>query len=376
MTLKVYHVESLRHYAVIFATSPDEAVAQAIKRELVGSWETPSAIEVPLPPGYYLAYDPLLAAEQPELPIALDEMEPDKPHTITRSGVKVYDDWRDNIVVDAGAPPLAWKASRDTFGANTSVPNHPRLASEDSEDALSWNLFRTLERTGHLDVVARALGLEDEFQVLYWHRPWDAAEPLPEIKAALKRAEPWRGYHTEVDVILKGQRTLVMVECKPGAHVRAWERGSKRPIPSSYQEPLRDLLADMGKWEATMHRFYQLLRHLVLAHELCRPDEWPLEPHLLAVVNALNVNRDGEPHAREFGAFRSTLRLPPEQMHLLTWQELLTRAEATFDPGVRPLLDHARRLRFLRPLEGQAGQNQREQLRRQHGGQGKARSPA
>ena len=178
MTLKVYHVESLRHYAVIFATSPDEAVAQAIKRELVGSWETPSAIEVPLPPGYYLAYDPLLAAEQPELPIALDEMEPDKPHTITRSGVKVYDDWRDNIAVDAGAPPLAWKASRDTFGANTSVPNHPRLASEDSEDALSWNLFRTLERTGHLDVVARALGLEDEFQVLYWHRPWQRSRLL------------------------------------------------------------------------------------------------------------------------------------------------------------------------------------------------------
>jgi hypothetical protein len=64
------------------------------------------------------------------------------------------------------------------------------------------------------------------------------------------------------------------------------------------------------------------------------PDGWPLEPHLLAVVSALNANRDGEP--------------------LLTWQDLLTRAEATFDLGIRPLLDHARRLRFLRPLEGQA----------------------
>jgi hypothetical protein len=355
MPLKVYHIEGVRHYAVIFATSPEEAVAQAIEREMVGSWETPIATEVPLPPGYYLAYDPLLAAEQPALPMTLDEPKPDKPHTITRSGVKVYDDWRDNIVVDADAPPLVWKAGRDTFGANTSVPNHPRLASEDSEDSLSWNLFRTLERTGHLDVITRALGLEDEFQVLYWHRPWDAVEPLPEIRAALKRAEPWRGYHTEVDVILKGQRTLVMVECKlgkPGAHVRAWERGSKKPIPPSYQEPLRDLLADMGKWEATMRRFYQLLRHLVLARELCRLDGWALEPHLLAVVNALNVNRDGESHAAEFEVFRSALRLPPGRTHLLTWQELLARTEATFDPDVRPLLDHARRLRFLRPLEG------------------------
>ena len=150
-----------------------------------------------------------------------------------------------------------------------------------------------------------------------------------------------------------------MVECKlgrPGTHVRAWERGgSDRPIPPSYEEPLRDLLADMGKWETTMHRFYQLLRHLVLARELCRPDGWPLEPHLLAVVNALNVNRDGESHAVEFEAFRSVLRLPPERTHMLTWQELLTRAEATFDPGVQPLLGHTRQLRCLRPLEGQTG---------------------
>jgi hypothetical protein len=189
------------------------------------------------------------------------------------------------------------------------------------EDALSWNLFRTLERTGHLDLVARSLGLEDDFKMLYWHRPWDSAEPLPEIRAALKRAEPWRGYHTEADIILKGQRYLVMVECKlgrSGAHVRAWERGSKGRIPPSYQEPLRDLLADMGKWEATMRRFYQLLRRLVLAHELCRPDGWPLEPHLLAVVNALNVNRDGKPHDVEFKAFQGVLQLLPERTHLLT----------------------------------------------------------
>ena len=362
MSLKVYHVEGIRHYAVVFASSPEEAVAQAVERGLVGSWEAPYAVEVPLPPGYYLAYDPLLTAEQPALPIVLDEPEPDKPHTITRSGVKVYDDWRDNIVVDTDAPPLAWKAGRDIFGTNTSVPGQPYLASENSEDALSWNLFRTLERTGHLEVIARALGLEDDFQTLYWHRPWDGPEPLPEIKAALDRVEPWGKmggrYQTETDVILKGQRYLVMVECKlgkPGTRVRAWERGSKGRIPPSYEEPLRDLLADMEKWEATMHRFYQLLRHLVLAYELCRPTGWPLEPHLLAIVNELNVNRDGKPHAAEFEAFRGALRLPSERTHLLTWQELLVRAEATFDPDVRPLLDHARRLRYLQPLESRAG---------------------
>jgi hypothetical protein len=337
MSLKVYQVEGARHFAVIFAESPEEAVAQAVERKLVGSGETPSAHEVVLPPGYHLVYDPQLAAGQPE---------PDRPHTITPSGVKVYRDWRDNVVVDPDALSLARKAG------------HRHLASENSEDALSWNLFRTLERAGRLDVVAGALGVDDEFQVLYGHRLWDSAEPLPEIRAALKRSEPWRGYHTEVDVILKGQRTLVMVECKlgkPGDRVSAWERGRKSRIPPSYEEPLRDLLADMTGWETTMRRFYQLLRHLVLARELCRPGGWPLEPHLLAVVNALNDNRDGRSHAAEFEAFQGALRLPVGRTYLLTWQELLASVKETGDPGVQSLLDHARQLRCLEPLEGQAG---------------------
>ena len=352
--MRVYHVRGVRHQAVIFAKSREEAVEQAIERKLVGYWEAPQAIEVPPPRGYRLVYDPILAAEQSKLPLPLNPPEPDRPHAITPSGIKVYDDWRDNIVVDIDAPPLVWKAERNIFGRNTSVPGRAYLASENSEDALSWNLFRTLERTGHLDVIARALGLQDDFQVLYWYRPWDAVEPLPEITAAVNRVEPWGliggRYQTETDVILKGQRYLVMVECKlgkPGAHVRAWERPSRSRIPPTYEKPLRALLVDMRDWEATMRRFYQLLRHLILANELCRLDGWPLEPHLLAIVNALNVNRDGVTHSVEFEHFRRCLRLAAEQTHLLTWQEMLERVEATFDPGVRPLLAHARRLRNL-----------------------------
>jgi hypothetical protein len=101
------------------------------------------------------------------------------------------------------------------------VPGRPRLASENSEDALSWNLFRTLEKAGRLEVVARALDLEDEFQALYWYRPWDSAEPLPEIHQALKQVEPRKGYQTETDVILKGRRYLIMVESVGASWLRS-----------------------------------------------------------------------------------------------------------------------------------------------------------
>jgi hypothetical protein len=355
--MKVYHIHGLRHQAVVFAETPEEAVAQAIERGLVGDWEAPEAIEVPLPKGYRIIYDPLLGSmEQTRFPLSVNEPEPDKPHTITRSGIKVYHDWRDNLVVDADAPPVVWKAGRYVFGANTGVPGQPKLASENSEDALSWNLFRTLEKAGRLDAVTRALGLEDDFQVIYWYRPWNAADPLPEISAALNRVEPWgkiRGrFQTETDIILKGQRYLVMVESKlgkPGARIRPWERTSRTPVPVTYEAPLRALLADMHDWPETMRRFYQLLRHLVLANELCRPDAWGLEPHLLAIVNELNIHASLHTHAEEFEQFRKHLHLPAERTHLLTWQTLLARAKETLDPAVRPLLTHARWLSSLQP---------------------------
>jgi hypothetical protein len=108
-------------------------------------WSSLEISEAPLPRGYKIIYDPLVASMiQAELPLTLEEPTPEPPHIITRSGVKVYDDWRDNIIVDAEAPPLLWKAKRDTFGAHTSVPDHSRLASENSRLCLvvTWSLSR------------------------------------------------------------------------------------------------------------------------------------------------------------------------------------------------------------------------------------------
>jgi hypothetical protein len=357
--MKVYHIHSRRHQAVVFAETPEAAIAQALERGLVGAWEHPEAVEVPLPKGYRIIYDPLVGSmEQGELPLSLEEPHHEPPYTITPSGVKVYDDWRANIVVDSEAPPLVWKAERDTFGANTSVSGRSRLASENSEAALSWNLFRTLEKAGRLDVVTRVLHLEDDFQVLYWYRPWDAADPLPEISRAFNQLEPWRNiggrFQAETNIILKGWRYLVLVEGnlgKPGALIRPWERSSSLSVPAVYEKPLQAFLADMSAWTETMRRFYQLLRPLILANALCRPEVWDLEPHLLAIVSDLNRPDSRRTHAEEFAHFQRSLRLPADRTHLLTWQALLARVRATFDATMRPLLTHAARLSYLQSKE-------------------------
>jgi hypothetical protein len=69
----------------------------------------------------------------------------------------------------------------------------------------------------------------------------------------------------------------------------------------------------------------------------------------MAIVNELNRHASLRPHAEEFEHFRKRLRLAGERTHLLTWQKLLARAEATMDPVICPLLAHARRLGNFQP---------------------------
>ncbi len=56
--MKVYHVQGIRHNAVIFAKTQEEAIAEADEKGLVGDWEMPEALEVLPPRGYRIIYDP------------------------------------------------------------------------------------------------------------------------------------------------------------------------------------------------------------------------------------------------------------------------------------------------------------------------------
>ncbi len=51
-------VQGVRHNAVIFAETLEEAIAQAAEQDLVGDWEGPEAIEDPRPEATRLLYDP------------------------------------------------------------------------------------------------------------------------------------------------------------------------------------------------------------------------------------------------------------------------------------------------------------------------------
>ncbi|MBE9515085.1 MAG: hypothetical protein IMY79_02985 [Chloroflexi bacterium] len=258
----------------------------------------------------------------------------------SRGGVPVWEDYRRNIIVDAENPILTWKAEKDKYSPSLFPPEVqqrfpqliPRIGSLHSEDALSWNLFRSLHQAGKLHLVAGLLSPGMEVSMLYcWgHSVDESSERIDvTVQEALNEIEPWgrdgRRQQTETDVTLRGPSDLVMVECKlgmPGKPVKAWSRSSPG-MRGDYLKFLDRfgvrLFNDSFDFESGGNRFYQLFRNYLLGAALSQ--RWGVRFWLLAVVNSRNTNLGGVSHETEFGRFCRKL-INPENAAIITWQEL------------------------------------------------------
>jgi len=265
----------------------------------------------------------------------------------SKSGVPVHTDYRENIVVDPENRVLAWKASKDRFPPGQFGPEIekdfpeglPRIGSQHSEDALSWNVFRSLQLAQELSLVGDfAAPGEDLSTVYFWGRDAHqrSAQIDPEIRVTLNEMEPWgrngRQQQTETDVMLRGKRHIIMIESKlgeAGKTIKAWCRSSEgmRAEYATFLDELRKkqggtLFADSFDYDKDGNRFYQLFRNYLLGAALSL--KWKTEYSLLAIVNSLNCNLDGRSHQEEFESFRSLL-VHPSNAFLITWQQIWER---------------------------------------------------
>ena len=138
--------------------------------------------------------------------------------------------WKDDNFkkgsVAAGDPPVSFRAAPtyilerplDNFIAGRELivdavagrwgnPEATRFGNENSEGALTWNVFRALQEAGRLGVVTGALtGYEPavEPELFYWgrHITLDAATVWDELTTTLAKLEPDATQHVEPDVCL------------------------------------------------------------------------------------------------------------------------------------------------------------------------------
>jgi hypothetical protein len=267
------------------------------------------------------------------------EVCPDHGIYCHRSGYGVtytYRDVRRNIIVDAGL--LAARMVRHPF----KYESH-RLGYERSEDALTWNVFRSLQTAGCLHVMARritGLDIAEEPRLFLWgiELTGDSFAPWDLLIAARKRFErrlPVDRPKTEPDIALfLPGRYLVLIEAKFTSPNTAYADGAradarsltKNELLRIYQDPALRILDVQGA-EAADRVYYQLWRNMVFAEWMAQADGSTTRAY------HANLTRAGF-EAESCGQFRGLVNdAYSERFVHLTWEEIVADADS-LKPGL------------------------------------------
>lgn len=248
---------------------------------------------------------------------------------ISKSGIKVYKDYRDNVTIDRDNLVLRKKAEypreKYTKGAAKGLS---RFGSENSEDIKSWNLFRALQLNNQINKYYEAIGVQDNLNnVLFWGLDVTSGLFDPKLKQTLDEIEPpnlWKIQQTEPDVVILGERTVIFNESKlgrAGALIEAWNRKTpfskkhklyKQKASPYFKMEFIDNFNEKGR------RYYQLMRNYIVgshyAKRLCK------EFYLVTLASSKNSAKSGLSHQEEFNKFCFLLK-NSSNCHFLTWEE-------------------------------------------------------
>jgi hypothetical protein len=160
--------------------------------------------------------------------------------TRSKSGVRLYDDFRDNLIIDRYHPDLAvMRGSKRDM-----------LRSENSEDALTWNVFRSLVQIdpGFWLPLLRAKAFPDAQPVspsgIVTTHLWKEVHPPPSLRLHQKDEDP-----SEIDVIIETEVSVWFIEAKFKSDI-----STKTTNNPTRDQVVRNL--DVGSWYAGVRDFY------------------------------------------------------------------------------------------------------------------------
>jgi hypothetical protein len=211
------------------------------------------------------------------------------------SGTYSYQDAAHNVIIDS-----------ELFGqkvvGNPNKHESTRLGYEKSEDAVSWNVFRTFQRARRLAAIANELfgiSFADEPTLYLWGLQasddsfalWGL---LREARRRFESALPVKRPLTEPDIAfhLPG-RYLVLVEAKFTSENPFYKSGPRKDQQSLTLDELRDIyhdpslrLLNIEKARSRQRIYYQLWRNTVFAEWMARQDSPETKAYQINLVRS------------------------------------------------------------------------------------------
>jgi len=248
---------------------------------------------------------------------------------------KVALDFRSRIIVDPDSPILAFKASRDRYTRRWHVyAGLSYLGSRYSEDALTWNVFRSLQKAQKLGFVCDEFRIGEPLGLLLW----TLATEVDNVSAKLQYSAGMLirkfdgilpGQTTEPDVIILGTKGVAVIECKLSEPEKApshlWKGllGSVTKRLPIYRQAEPNLLKK-DVTDAQIAEIYQLVRMAFYALQLGK--SFHCAPVIVSLANEKNWRREiprlGKSAAELWDFFRDAIETPDLRKENINWQHI------------------------------------------------------
>ena len=188
-------------------------------------------------------------------------------------------DFRNNLIIDPDNPILVQKAWRDRFSSSShwdaGYGGEAYLSRSNGEDALTWNVFRSLQEIGvqGLDVIQNVFQMSSIRNILFWGCDVESHSEVQQYLNCLIRAIDGRhcGTMTEPDLVIITDTEVAFIECKLNANGRQspWKaqgKGAEKRFTTYKTECGFKELNEITDWKPV----YQLIRQYIYASRLAK----------------------------------------------------------------------------------------------------------
>lgn len=235
--------------------------------------------------------------KEKEQTISTDEKE--RKYILSNTGVKVFIDFRDNIIVDKN-DPLVIEQGNNWKYTKGFVRGLSYLGSENSEDALMWNVFKTLTKK------SPSIWFTDLFPVIMDNQEYNNMEFYFWKEFSPPPSRQIKEGNTHVDLTIETPKKIIFIEAKYKSEISL-----KTTYDSERDQIIRNL--DVGSWAAREREkeFYFILL---------------LTKSGSTSIDKFNFYKNNPERIKEkIGSYRDDLKnysVLTENMYIIYWEDI------------------------------------------------------